>query len=107
MLSGSQDAPTVAMYPSIVLVPELRRNTSAQDILSDATVVKRRLTLLYREVDSEGKEAKAMFQFKCKFSVDNHMTTQIVTANSQFDARKLVEAQYSGKKIVWYECTKA
>lgn len=95
------------MYPSIVPVLESRRNTSVQVILSDATVAKRRSTLLYREDDFPEKEVKEMFQFKCKFSVDNHMTTQIVSANTSIDARKIIELQYSGKKIVWYECTKA
>ena len=47
-----------------------------------------------------------MPQFKCDFSVNGKRTQQIVSANSSFDAKKLIEAQYSNCKITWWSCTR-
>lgn len=46
-----------------------------------------------------------MRQYKCVFLVDNRRTEQIVTADSQFNARKLIEAQYTNSKITWLSAT--
>lgn len=42
-----------------------------------------------------------------KFSVNGHRTEQIVSARSSLDAKRLIEAQYAGQKIVFYSCTQA
>ena len=47
-----------------------------------------------------------MQQWKCSFSVDGRRTEMIVAANSQYAAKKLVEAQYAGCKITWWGCTR-
>lgn len=47
------------------------------------------------------KEVRDMFQWKCAFNVNGKRTEQIVNAYNSTDARKLIEAQYSGAKITW------
>ena len=40
-----------------------------------------------------------MHQYKITFSVDGRRTEQIVSANSTYDAKRLIEAQYPNCKI--------
>ena len=40
-----------------------------------------------------------MSRYKCVFYVNGRRTEQIVAANNSIDARKLIEAQYSGCKV--------
>jgi hypothetical protein len=49
----------------------------------------------------------AMQQWKISFSVNGHRSEQIVSANSSFDAKKIIEAQYSGQKITFWSASKA
>ena len=48
-----------------------------------------------------------MNRYKCVFMVNGTRTEQIVNANTAFEARKLVEAQYGGAKIVWVNVSQA
>ena len=45
-------------------------------------------------------------QFKCVFSANNQRITQIVTANSAMEAKKIIELQYRGLRLIWWECRK-
>ena len=45
-------------------------------------------------------------QFKCVFSANNQRITQIVTANSAMEAKKIIELQYRGLRMIWWECRK-
>ena len=49
----------------------------------------------------------AMSQWKCIFSVNGKRTETVVAAYTSIDAKKIVEAQYSGCKITWWSCKKA
>ena len=42
-------------------------------------------------------------QFKCVFSANNQRITQIVTANSAMEAKKIIELQYRGLRRMWGE----
>ena len=42
----------------------------------------------------------AMPMYKCVFLVNGRRTEQVVAANNPIDARKLVESQYSGCKVL-------
>lgn len=42
----------------------------------------------------------AMLQWKCTFYVNGRRTEQIVSAVSSYEAKKNIEAQYSGSKIL-------
>lgn len=39
------------------------------------------------------------------FSVDGRRTIQDVSAFSIADAKKLIEAQYTGHKVIFFECS--
>ena len=41
-------------------------------------------------------------QYKCDFSVNNRHMTQIVYANNEMDAKRMIEMQYRGCKIQWW-----
>lgn len=45
-----------------------------------------------------------MKQWIVDFSVNNRRSKQIVSANTSFDAKKLIESQYSGQKVVFFGC---
>ena len=45
-------------------------------------------------------------QYKCVFSVNNRRITQIVTANNTIEAKKIIELQYRGLRLIWWECRK-
>ena len=45
-------------------------------------------------------------QFKCVFPANNQRITQIVTANSAMEAKKIIELQYRGLRLIWWECRK-
>ena len=45
-----------------------------------------------------------MNKYKCVFTVDGRRTEQIITANTSFDAKKLIEAQYQNCRILWTSC---
>ena len=45
-------------------------------------------------------------QFKGVFSANNQRITQIVTANSAMEAKKIIELQYRGLRLIWWECRK-
>ena len=42
--------------------------------------------------------------FKCVFSANNQRITQIVTANSAMEAKKIIELQYRSFRLIWWEC---
>ncbi len=42
-----------------------------------------------------------MRNWECTFRVNSARTVQVVAANSFFEAKKLIEAQYTGSKISW------
>ena len=46
-----------------------------------------------------------MTQYKIVFMVDNRRTEQIVTAFNTNEAKKLIEAQYSGSRVVIHNVT--
>lgn len=46
-------------------------------------------------------------KYHAVFTVDGRRTVQDVSAFSIADAKKLIEAQYSGHKVVFYECSPA
>ena len=41
-------------------------------------------------------------QYRCDFSINNHRMTQIVCANNEMDAKRMIEMQYRGCKIQWW-----
>ena len=41
-------------------------------------------------------------QYRCDFSINNHRMTQIVYANNEMDAKRMIEMQYRGCKIQWW-----
>lgn len=41
-------------------------------------------------------------QYKCDFSVNNRRMTQIVYASNEMDAKRMIEMQYRGCKIQWW-----
>ena len=43
-------------------------------------------------------------QYKCIYSVNGAKTEEIIIANGPIDARKIIEARYSGAKITWWSC---
>ena len=43
-----------------------------------------------------------MYQYKCTFRVNGNRTEQIVSANTAYDARQIIEAQYSGAKLIFF-----
>lgn len=45
-------------------------------------------------------------QYKCVFSANNRRITQIVTANNAMEAKKIIELQYRGLRLIWWECRK-
>lgn len=45
-----------------------------------------------------------MFQFECSFMVNGRKTVEIVSANSQIDAKKIIEARYAGSTISFWFC---
>lgn len=47
-----------------------------------------------------------MHQWKCVFSVNGTRTETIVSASNSFDARKIVESQYTNCKIQWVNVTR-
>ena len=44
----------------------------------------------------------AMHQYLCSFSIDGKRTEQIVSANGMLEAKKIIEAQYKGCRITWW-----
>lgn len=46
-------------------------------------------------------------QWKVVFTVNGRRSETIVSANSSYDARKLVEAKYAGKRISFINVTRA
>lgn len=48
----------------------------------------------------------AMQQWKISFSVNGHRSEQIVSANTSIDAKKIIEAQFSGQKITFWSTTR-
>lgn len=44
-------------------------------------------------------------KYKVSFSVDGRRTEQVVVANSSYDAKKLIEAQYPSSKIIFWSVT--
>ena len=52
------------------------------------------------------EENRMTAQFKCVFSANNQRITQIVTANSAMEAKKIIELQYRGLRLIWWECRK-
>ena len=48
----------------------------------------------------------ALSQFKVIFSVSGMRLEQIVAAQSEKVAEKLIESQYSGQKVIIYSVTK-
>ena len=45
-------------------------------------------------------------QYKCTFSVNVQRITQMVMANSTMEAKKIVELQYRGLRLTWWDCRK-
>ena len=45
-------------------------------------------------------------QYKCVFSVNGQRITQMVMANSTMEAKKIVELQYRGLRLTWWDCRK-
>ena len=41
-------------------------------------------------------------QYKCDFSINNRRITQIVYANNAVDAKRIIETQYRGCRIQWW-----
>ena len=52
------------------------------------------------------EENRMTAQFKCVFSANNQRITQIVTANSAMEAKRIIELQYRGLRLIWWECRK-
>lgn len=48
-----------------------------------------------------------MAQYNVQFSIDGRRTQEIVSAYNTNDARKIIEARYTGAKIVIWSVTKA
>ena len=47
-----------------------------------------------------------MAQYNVQFSIDGRRTQEIVSAYNTNDARKIIEARYTGAKIVIWSVTK-
>ena len=47
-----------------------------------------------------------MAQYNVQFSIDGRRTQEIVSAYNTNDARKIIEARYTGAKIVMWSVTK-
>ena len=48
-----------------------------------------------------------MAQYNVQFSIDGRRTQEIVSAYNTNDARKIIEARYTGAKDRYMECNKA
>ena len=46
------------------------------------------------------------FKFEIEFSVNGKRTSSVVTARDSFDAKKLILAQYSDAKVMFYHIKK-
>lgn len=43
-----------------------------------------------------------MEQYKCEYTVNGVRTVQIVTARTPSEAKRLIQMQYAGCKIIWW-----
>ena len=41
-------------------------------------------------------------QYRCDFSIDGRRVTQIVAANNEMEAKRIIESQYRGCRIQWW-----
>ena len=41
-------------------------------------------------------------QYKCSFTVNGKHMTQVVYANNEVEAQKIIKVQYPGCRIQWY-----
>lgn len=49
----------------------------------------------------------AMPQWKVVFTVNGRRSEEVISANTSYDARELVEAQYAGQRVVFINVTRA
>lgn len=52
------------------------------------------------QIKSKDMEGNSMIQFKVAFTVNGKRTEQIVSATGPTEAKRLVQAQYAGSKVV-------
>ena len=55
---------------------------------------------------SDNKEDGRMLTYKCIFTVNGVRTVEEVSARSVYDAKKLIQYQYQGCKIVFWSVTR-